>query len=251
MTNDKVSIITPCYNGKRFLAETIESVLAQTYTNWEMIIVDDGSTDGSADLIKEYVNRDSRIQYIKQENGGSASARNTGISAASGRYFAFLDADDIWLPDFLTKQLLFMEEKNAVCVCCSYKHIDENSQPIGHPTIAKPVVSVHDMQFTNRIGCLTAVYDSKKYGKRYFNTDYKFRDDYDFWYKVVCLEGQAYGNQEHLAKYRVFRFSATGKKIKMVPYQFKVYRESMHFNIFRCIFNLCFWAIAGFYKFRK
>ena len=125
MTDSLVSIITPCYNGEKYVAHTIRSVLAQTYENWELIIVDDGSTDGSASIIRSFAQTDSRIRFIRQENAGSAAARNAGIRAARGRFLALLDADDVWEPEFLAEQLEFMKAKNAVCVCCAYRCIDE------------------------------------------------------------------------------------------------------------------------------
>ncbi len=130
MVDGLVSIITPCYNGERFIAETIESVLGQTYANWEMIVVDDGSRDNTAQVAAGYAARDGRIQVVRQPNGGTASARNNAMRRAKGRYIALLDADDVWERDFLERQLAFMKEKNATCVCCSYRHIDANSNEI-------------------------------------------------------------------------------------------------------------------------
>lgn len=99
-----VSIITPCYNGAKYIGETIDSVISQTYPDWEMIIVDDGSKDNSAQIVREYAEKDSRITLVQQENAGSAAARNNGIRRAEGQYIALLDADDLWHPDFLEKQ---------------------------------------------------------------------------------------------------------------------------------------------------
>ena len=121
MENKLVSIITPIYNGAKYVSETIESVLKQTYPHWEMIIVDDGSKDNSAEIIREYVTKDDRIQLIQQPNGGSASARNNGIRRANGRYIALLDADDLWEPTFLESQLALMKEKDAIVVHASYR----------------------------------------------------------------------------------------------------------------------------------
>ena len=130
MKKDLVSIITPVYNGAKYVRETIESVLKQTYTNWEMIIVDDGSKDKSADIVNEYVLRDSRIRLLRQANGGSASARNNGIRNANGQYIALLDADDLWEANFLDSQLTLMRKENAIVVHASYKRINEKSEEI-------------------------------------------------------------------------------------------------------------------------
>ncbi|MBQ5484196.1 MAG: glycosyltransferase family 2 protein [Lachnospiraceae bacterium] len=130
-TRDMVSIITPCWNGEKYIAETMDSVLAQTYTNWEMIVVDDGSSDGSADLVRSYEKKDARIRLICQENAGSAAARNHGIKEAKGRYIALLDADDVWEENFLEEQLKLMAQKDAACVYSSYRLMDENSRVYG------------------------------------------------------------------------------------------------------------------------
>ena len=203
----QVSIITPCYNASRFISQTIDSVLTQTFTDWEMIIVDDGSKDDSSDIVEKYVKKDSRIRLIQQPNGGSANARNHGIREATGRYIALLDADDLWLPQFLEKQIEFMKEKNAICVYSSYKRIDENSNEILKPLICRPFVNYKKMQITNFIGCLTGLYDSSKYGKKNLDEKLKsIRDDYAYWLEIVKLENAAYGNPEVLACYCVIKY---------------------------------------------
>lgn len=133
MEKGLVSIVTPVYNGAKYVCETIDSVLRQTYANWEMIVVDDGSKDNSAEIINEYVRRDKRIVLLRQANGGSASARNNGIRNAKGQYIALLDADDLWEPDFLESQLALMKRKSAIVVHASYKRINENSEEILRP----------------------------------------------------------------------------------------------------------------------
>ena len=120
-----VSIITPLYNGEKYVAQTIESVLAQTYPHWEMIVVNDGSRDRSEQIVREYTERDPRIKLFSQPNGGSASARNNGIRRAEGQYIALLDADDLWEPFFLESQLALMRDKGALLVYGSHKRIDE------------------------------------------------------------------------------------------------------------------------------
>lgn len=203
----QVSIITPCYNASRFISQTIDSVLSKTFTDWEMIIVDDGSKDDSSDIVEKYVKKDSRIRLIQQPNGGSANARNHGIREATGRYIALLDADDLWLPQFLEKQIEFMKEKKAICVYSSYKRIDENSNEILKPLICRSFVNYKKMQITNFIGCLTGLYDSSKYGKKYLDEKLKsIRDDYAYWLEIVKLENAAYGNPEVLACYRVIKY---------------------------------------------
>ena len=230
MSNELVSIITPCYNGAKYISETIDSVLCQTYTDWEMIIINDGSKDNSAEVISTYVERDSRIKLINQKNGGSANARNHGIRVANGRYIALLDADDIWENNFLEEQLRFMKEKNALCVYSSYKRIDENSKEILKPVICKKQVTYNQMLITNFIGCLTGLYDTSVYGKVFLREELKsIRDDYAYWLDIVKSTGKAFGNTNVLARYRVMKNSVTGNKKKLIKSQYNFYRNPLLF----------------------
>ncbi len=250
--NEKVSIITPCYNGAKYIGETIESVQAQNYTDWEMLIVNDGSSDDSEKIVSSYAAKDPRITLINQKNGGSANARNNGIRHATGRYIALLDADDLWNPDFLSSQIAFLKEKNAAVVCSSYAHIDENSQVFGKVDVAKPVITVKDMYVMNRIGCLTGLYDAGTYGKIYLREELKsLRDDYAYWLDCVKKTGVAYGNQKVLARYRVLGSSTTGNKKKLIRVQWRFYREYLQLNPFQALVNLCRWGAAGLKKFRS
>ncbi len=250
MKKGLVSIITPCYNGAKYISETIDSVLKQTYSDWEMIIIDDGSKDDSAAIVREYEKKDGRIRLIQQKNAGSAAARNNGIRQAEGQYIALLDADDIWLPEFLEKQIAFMKKNNAVCVSCAYDHIDSNSNDILHTTRVKKVITVKDMRVMNRIGCLTGLYDCSRHGKIYLREELKsLRDDYAYWYDIVALEGKAYGNQEVLAKYRVLDNSTTGNKKKLIAKQYKFYRKYLKENPAAALINVLRWGVAGIRKF--
>ena len=245
-----VSIITPCYNGERYIAETIESVLGQTYANWEMLIVDDGSSDGTYDLAARYAERDDRVRLIRQANAGTAAARNRAMREAQGRYIALLDADDLWDRDFLERQLAFMREKNAVCVCGSYRHIDENSREIQHPTRAMAKITERDMAVMNRVGCLTGLYDSAPHGKVYLHEELKsIRDDYAYWYDIVKLAGAAYGNPDILASYRVLTGSTTGNKLGLVAKQFRFYRGYLRQSLPTALVNTLRWGISGLGKF--
>jgi glycosyltransferase involved in cell wall biosynthesis len=254
MNNDNqeisVSIITPIYNGERYIGETIESVLKQNYENWEILIIDDGSVDHSFEIAKNFEKSDARIHVFHQENKGSAAARNYGIRNAKGKIIALLDADDIWEPDFLEKQVKFMKEKNASCAFCAYKKIDENSKEIFHPTRIMKEVRIKDMRVMNRIGCLTGLYDTTKYGKVYLHEDLKsLRDDYAYWYDVISRTGISYGNPEVLAKYRVMSGTTTGKKSKLIRVQYNFYRNYIHESRIEAVINLIRWAIAGIIKF--
>lgn len=250
MKTGLVSIITPCYNGEKYISQTIDSVLAQTYENWEMIIINDGSKDHSDEIVRSYMEKDSRIIFLQQPNAGSAAARNNGIRSAKGQYIALLDADDLWEPEFLEEQIAFMKEKKAVCVCCSYRCIDENSKEILKPVLSKQVITAKDMTVTNYIGCLTGLYDCSKHGKIYLREELKsIRDDYAYWVDVVNTEGVAYGNQKLLARYRVLANSTTGNKQKLIGKQYQFYRHHLKLSVGRSVINLVYWGIMGLKKY--
>ena len=245
-----VSILTPCYNGERFIPETIESVLRQTYPHWDMIVVDDGSTDRTAEIAAGYAARDSRVRLVRQPNGGTASARNSAMKRASGRYIALLDADDVWDANFLERQLAFMREKGAACVCCAYRHTDENSREFQHPTVPMPVIRPKDMAVMNRVGCLTGLYDTKPHGKVFLHEELKsIRDDYAYWYDIIQKTGVAYGNPEILASYRVLSGSTTGNKLALVSKQYAFYRGFLRLGVFKSLTNIVRWGIRGLGKF--
>ena len=250
MVDGLVSIITPCYNGERFIAETIESVLGQTYTDWEMIVVDDGSRDGTARIAADYAARDGRIQLVRQSNGGTASARNNAMRRARGQYIALLDADDVWDGNFLERQLSFMQKKRAACVCCAYRHIDEHSNEIQHPTVPMPRIEPKDMAVMNRVGCLTGLYDAKPHGKVFLHEELRsIRDDYAYWYDIIQKTGVAYGNPEILASYRVLSGSTTGNKLALVSKQYHFYRHYLRLGAFKSLTNIVRWGVRGLGKF--
>ncbi len=164
MPHPLVSIITPSYNSAKFIAETIDSVRAQTFKNWELIIVDDCSTDGSVEIIKKYQKQDKRIRLeVLLVNSGPAVARNRGIELAQGRYIAFIDSDDRWLPEKLEKQIAFMQETGAAFSHCWYIKTDEQGKPNGRVNHPPPYeLTYHELLKSNRIGCLTVMIDIKK-----------------------------------------------------------------------------------------
>ncbi len=251
MIKGLVSIITPCYNGAKYISETIDSVIAQSYDNWEMIIIDDGSKDNSAEIVRNYMENDGRIKFLQQANAGSAAARNNGIRSAEGQYIALLDADDIWETDFLSEQIAFMTEKDAVCVYSSYKCIDENGNEILNPVICRSEITTKDMMVTNYIGCLTGIYNIERHGKIYLREELKsMRDDYAYWLDIVKLEDKAYGNPKVIARYRVLANSTTGNKKKLIKKQYRFYRDYLKLGVFKSITNLVRWGVMGLKKYK-
>ena len=244
-----VSIITPSFKSERFIAQTIESVQAQTYSNWEMIIVDDCSPDNSNDIIETYLQKDERIKLIKLEkNSGPAIARNRAIEEAKGRYIAFLDADDLWASNKLAKQISFMKEKNLAFTYSSYNLIDEDGNDLGYFE-TKAHIEYNTLLKTNIIGCLTAIYDTEKLGKVYMPNILK-RQDYGLWLKILKKVGKTEGILEPLATYRILNNSVSSNKLKASLYQWKIYREVEKLGVFQSIYYFLQYAYFGFRKYK-
>ncbi len=251
MENNLVSIVTPMYNGERFVSQTIESVLSQTYQDWEMLIVDDGSKDNCAAIVEGYAGKDSRVKLIRQSNGGSASARNHALREARGRYVCFLDADDLWDSTFLEKQLNFLRQKDAGIVYASYRRINERGEEILRPFIVPGRVNYKGLLKTCSISCLTALFDREKTGENFFDESLRsLRDDFAFWLTLLKKVDYAYGNPEILASYRVFSTSTTGNKKKVMKPQFMVYYKVEKLGLVRSVYYFIHWAINGFLKYR-
>ncbi len=207
-----VSVITPSYNSIRFIGETILSVQNQSYENWEMIIVDDASTDQSAAKIKEIIEGDSRIRLISlKENVGAAKARNLAIEEARGRYIAFLDSDDIWLPNKLKTQLLFMEEMNAAFSYTSYSLIDENGNGLNREVNVPKFVDYHRLAGNTIIGCLTVMIDREKIS--HIEMPNVQPEDTALWLNLLHEGHEAKGIQQVLAKYRIVENSVSRNKM--------------------------------------
>lgn len=238
MNNELVSIITPSYKSKRFISQTIDSVLAQTYQNWEMIIVDDVSPDNSNKIIEEYCKKDSRIKLIKLEkNSGPAVARNKAIEESKGRYIAFLDADDMWKSEKLEKQIKFMQEKDCILSYTSYETMSEEGA-LQNKFINPPLkLSYKDLLKSNYIGCLTAIYDTQKVGKVYMPL-IKKRQDYGLWLRILKKTDFAYGMEESLAIYRIMSDSVSSNKFKLLKYHYKLFTEFEDISSFRALYYL-------------
>jgi teichuronic acid biosynthesis glycosyltransferase TuaG len=220
----RVSVITPVWNAAATLGETVTSVQAQSVVDWEMLIVDDGSTDGSRALAERFAAADPRIRLLDSaENRGPAAARNAGIRAAHGRFIAFLDADDRWRPEKLARQLAVMEGEGEALVFSSYQRIDEGGRPLGRVT-ARPRVSYRDALHGNPIGCLTAIYDTARLGKVEM-PDVQRRQDYGLWLAILKRIPSALGLPEVLADYRVRPGSLSANKFVGARATWAVYRD--------------------------
>lgn len=248
----EVTVITANYNCERFIAETIESVQKQSFTNWEMIIVDDKSTDKSISIIKKYSRADSRIKLIKlKTNSGPAVARNKAIQNSRGRFIAFLDSDDLWMPNKLEVQVATMKEEKLALSYTEYQKIDEEGK-ITSKTIKRPInVNYEKMLSSNYIPCLTAIYDSDILGKVYMPNILK-RQDYGLWLKILKEIEHAQAINTPLAYYRVRKNdSVSSNKIKSAVYHWKILRELEKIPMHSAIWYFCNYAVLGYLKFRK
>lgn len=230
-----ISIITPNYNASKFVSETIESVLNQTYENWEMIIVDDCSTDDSVAIIEDFIKSDQRIKLIKLTvNSGPAIARNSAIEVSNGKYIAFLDSDDRWFPQKLEIQLEFMQHTNCVLSYSSYYSVNEKKEKQKLLNV-KEKVTYNDLLTNNYIGCLTAMYSVHHIGKVYMPNVSK-RQDWGLWLKITKNGVIAYGIQQPLAWYTRREASVSSNKFKLLAYNWRIYREHENLNMLKSIY---------------
>ena len=234
-----VSIITPCYNAEKYVVQCIESVQKQTYSNWEMLIVDDGSTDHSFEVIKTFQKNDGRIKLIQLDtNSGAAISRNKAIEIAQGDYMAFLDADDLWLPNKLELQILFMQKNDYAFTYSSYEEIDETGRFLKLKPIFKPRLNYRDLWAANRVGCLTAIYDVKQLGKMYMPIIRK-RQDYALWLTILKRPYvYCFGLNEVLSKKRVIKSSISSNKLEMLYWNFIMFRKTQQYSFVKSLYCL-------------
>lgn len=243
-----VSIIMPSYNTASFIAESIQSILAQSYTDWELIIVDDCSPDNTDQVVKPYLS-DERIHYLKNEkNSGAAVSRNKALREAKGKWIAFLDSDDLWMPDKLKNQINFMEKNDYHFSYTKYAEIDTEDHRNGI-TVTGPK-RITKTGFFNYCwpGCLTVMYDAEAIGLIQI-ADIKKNNDYAMWLKV-CQKADCYLLDEELALYRRGRAgSVSTHSIKtMIGWHYKLYREAEEQNPLSAVFNTGRNMVFGFYK---
>lgn len=222
--NKLVSIIMPNYNCEKFVEETVKSVINQTYTNWELLFVDDCSTDNSVAIVESF--NDSRIRILKNEkNSGAAVSRNYALREAKGDYIAFLDSDDIWLPEKLEKQISFMEKNGYKFSYSKYEEIDETSQSLGRVVSGPKKINKRKQFDYCWQGCLTVMYEKSTVGVVQIE-DIKKNNDYAIWLKV-CKKADCYLLPEVLAKYRKRSGSISRQSYtKLIKWHYKLFREA-------------------------
>lgn len=237
----------PTYNSIKYLEYSINSVLAQTYSNWELLITDDCSTDHTFDFILKYSSIDPRIKVFRNINNlGAGSARNNSIKHAKGRFIAFLDSDDLWHPNKLEKQISFMLKKECALSYSYYQKINEDGQLKGIIKAPK-FTNSKKLLFTNVIGCLTAIYDTQKVGKLYMPL-IRRRQDMALWLKIMNISGNAYGIPEILAYYRVSKNSLSGNKYNAAKSQWHLYRNILTLGFVKSSIYFISYAFFGLIK---
>ena len=220
-----VSVIMPCYNMEKYISDAILSVRQQTYPHWELLIVDDASTDNTVNVIESHSQQDDRIRYtVKDHHSGIADSRNLCLTMAQGRYLAFLDADDIWLPTKLERQLAFMTEKNIGFSYSSYNCIDENGQPLKKSVKATGNLDYEAYLRNTIIGCSTVMVDKDVVGDVVVPL-FRTSEDTATWLDILKQGHLAYAIDEPLVSYRIRRNSASSNKFKASFDLWTVYRQ--------------------------
>lgn len=219
-----VSVITAAYNAEAFIAETIASVQAQSLADWEMVVADDASSDRTAEIVAAIAAADPRVRLIRlEENGGVARARNAALAAARGRFIAFLDSDDLWLPQKLERQIAFMRGRDAAVSYTAFRRIDENGSRLGRLVAVPPRLTYRQLLKNTAIATLTGMVDTAKTGP--IRMTEARRDDFILWLSILKRGFTAHGLQEDLARYRVVTGSLSSKPKRSAAWVWDVYRK--------------------------
>jgi len=228
-----VSVIMPTYNSAEFIGAAIQSVQNQTYLNWELFVIDDASTDATFALVEDFISLDSRIKLVQNaKNAGAGASRNTGIKAAKGSFIAFLDADDLWMPEKLVVQVNFMLKNNLAMSFSSYRLMTETGQLLPEIVESLPELSYKKLLRSNYIGNLTGMYNADKIGKIYSPLLRK-RQDWGLWLSILEKAGSALGIQQPLAYYRLRKNSISNNKTALLKYNFQIYNRVLDYSFLK------------------
>lgn len=243
-----VSIVTACYNSEKYISKTIKSVLNQTYQNWELLLVDDCSSDNTMSILKEFQKADGRIRVLGlKKNSGAAISRNKAIEEAKGRFIAFLDSDDKWLPLKLEKQIDFMLKNGYHFTHTAYECVDDKGLLMNKTITPQQELTYKDLLYSNQIGCLTAIYDQGKLGKMYMPLLRK-RQDYGLWLKILKTEKKAYAMPDVLSQYRIVENSISSHKPSLLKWNWKLFKEVEGLSSLKSAYYLT-WNVL--YKLKK
>lgn len=242
----KVSIVVPVYNAARFLEDTVRSVQVQTEKDWELLLVDDCSTDESCDVITRISESDSRVRLIRQaQNAGAAAARNRGIREAAGKYLAYLDADDLWKPERLSKELAFLEKEKAAFVFCGYEFADENGRGTGKVVRVPKTLTYHQALKNTTIFTSTVLFDMTALSKELLQMPLVKSEDTATWWKILRAGYQAHGLDENLVLYRRTAGTLSSDKLEAVRRIWFLYRKVEGLSVLYSMYNFIFYAIRA------
>ncbi|MDA3950379.1 MAG: glycosyltransferase family 2 protein [Spirochaeta sp.] len=246
-----VSVIMPAHNVETTIEESVTSVIGQTLADWELLIVDDRSNDQTIEIITHLLSDDSRIRMFETSNEyGPAAARNLAISKAQGRFIAFLDSDDIWLPNKLHVQIEHMQSNELALSYSWFERVDLRGNRSGRVVKVPACLSYSSLLKKNHIGCLTAIYDSSRIGKRYM-PDIPVHQDWALWLSILREGRPAGGVNEVLALYRTGNTSSvSGNKFRTAKHKWRIYRELEKLDPFRSAYYLANFAWNGFHQAR-
>jgi teichuronic acid biosynthesis glycosyltransferase TuaG len=243
MAEPCVSVIMPAHNNAPYIGLAIESVLNQSHKNWELLIVDDASSDGTLEAAEAHQAEDSRIKvFVMAENQGAAFCRNFATKKSKGDYIAFLDADDLWFPEKLERQLSFMKARDLAVSYTAYEHIDLNGHKLGCTVRAKSELTQNEQKTNNFIGNLTGMYTVSKLG-RLMAPEMRKRQDWALWHKAILSSGiPAQGLDQVLAAYRISPQSMSAKKLGLIRHNFAFYRQYLGYTWLKS----CLWMAVFF-----
>ena len=243
-----VSIVTPVYNLEKFITETMDSVRAQSFEAWELLLVEDGSRDETVSVIRKYLEKtgDGRIRLLIQEqNCGAARARNRGVKEARGRYLAYLDGDDLWTADKLQKQVRFMEETGAAFSFTGYEFADENGRGLGKIVRVPSVIDYKEALKNTTIFTSTVMFDLEQIPGEKLEMPLIKSEDTALWWRILREGRLAYGLDENLVKYRRAGKTLSSNKLEAIRRIWNLYRKAEGMGIISSAYHFCFWAVRA------
>lgn len=248
MEKGLVSIIMPTYNCGRFITETIESIQAQTYANWEIEIVDDCSKDDTREIVAALIEKDPRIHYYcLPTNSGAAVARTEAMKRARGEYMAFCDSDDLWMPNKLELQLAFMNDNGYAFSCTAYEQIDEESNSLDRVIKTVKKTDYNRLLLDCPVGNSSVMYNVGMMGK-FEVPNIRKRNDDALWLTMLKKEKYIWGMPDVLMRYRIRKNSISSNKLSVIKYHWILYRQIEHLSVFRSVFHIGFWCFLKVFK---
>ena len=248
MEQDMISIVVPVYRAERYIEETMDCVRAQTYPHWELLLVEDCGPDRSREIIEQYIQRtgDTRIRLLTHStNLGAARARNLGVNEAKGRYLAYLDADDLWTPDKLEKELAFLKEKQAAFVFTGYEFADENGKGIGKIVRVPATITYKEALKNTTIFTSTVMFDMEQLSKEQLQMPQIKSEDTALWWRILREGYVACGLDQNLVKYRRAGKSLSSNKLEALRRIWNLYRKAEGMSVPNSAWHFCFWAVRA------